>query len=144
MTLNIQDKIEIQELCARIYLCIDGQDAAGFAAGFDPQGTFVAPYGEFTGTDAVRTFMEHHIAAGKEDGVRHFITNQIVDPHADGAHYRFYILKMNIAMGPVAIASAAGDAIVVKTTEGWRFKRFQLIIDPAMFGAEKPALAKAA
>lgn len=144
MTLTTEDKVEIQELCARIYLCIDGNDPAGFAAGFAADGTFVAPYGEFTGTDAVRTFMVQHIAAGKEDGVRHFITNQIVDAHDDGAHYRFYILKMNIATGPVAIASAAGDSIVVKTADGWRFKRFQLIIDPAMFGADKPALARAA
>ena len=117
MTFNTEDKIEIQELCARIYLCIDGNDAAGFAAGFAADGTFVAPYGEFTGTEAVRSFMEHHIAAGKEDGVRHFITNQVIDSHPDGAQYRFYILKMNIATGPVAIASAAGDAIVVKTSE---------------------------
>lgn len=144
MTFTMSDKIEIQELCARIYLCIDGNDAAGFAAGFAADGTFVAPYGEFTGTDAVRSFMEAHIAAGKEDGVRHFITNQVIDEHGDGARYRFYILKMNIATGPVAIASAAGDAIVVKTAEGWRFHRFQLIIDPAMFGSEKPALSKAA
>lgn len=140
MTIPTDDKIEIQELCARIYLAIDGNDAAGFAAGFAADGTFVAPYGEFTGTDAVRSFMEDHIAAGKEDGVRHFITNQVIDPQADGARYRFYILKMNIATGPVAIASAAGDAVVVKTPEGWRFQRFQLMIDPAMFGSEEPAL----
>lgn len=144
MTINVEDKIAIHELCARVYLSIDGNDAAGFAAGFASDGTFVAPYGNYTGTAAVQEFMEHHIAAGKEDGVRHLITNQIVDPHADGAHYRFYILKMNVAAGPIAIATAAGDTIVTKTADGWRFKRFELIIDPAMFGNEKPALSKAA
>lgn len=144
MPISTDDKIEIHELCARIYLCIDGNDAAGFAAGFSSDGTFVAPYGEFTGTDDVRKFMEQHIAAGKEDGVRHIITNQIVEDHEVGARYQFYILKMNIAEGPVAIATAAGDCLVTRTPDGWRFRRFQLNIDPAMFGDAKPALSQAA
>ena len=144
MVLTTDDKIAIHELCARVYLCIDGNDAEGFAAGFSSDGTFVAPYGEFTGTDAVREFMEHHIAAGKEHGVRHLITNQVVEEHETGARYLFYILKMNIAQGPVAIATAAGDCLVARTEAGWRFKRFQLSIDPAMFGNAKPALSQAA
>lgn len=144
MTISTDDKIAIHELCARIYVSIDGHDASGFADGFTSDGLFVAPYGEFTGTDEIRTFMEHHIAQGKEDGVRHLVTNQIVEPHEAGAHYRFYIMKMNVAAGPIAIATAAGECLVARTAEGWRFKRFQLIIDPAMFGDAKPALAKAA
>ena len=51
---------------------------------------------------------------------------------------------MNIAAGPVAIATAGGDCIVRRTAEGWRFKRFELSIDPAMFGNAKPALSHAA
>lgn len=144
MSITTEDKVAIHELCAKIYLCIDGNDAEGFADGFSSDGTFVAPYGEFTGTDAVRTFMEKHIAAGKEDGVRHIITNQIVEDHEVGARYQFYILKMNITEGPVGIATAAGDCLVTRTADGWRFKRFQLSIDPAMFSDNKPALSKAA
>lgn len=144
MTITVQDKLGIRELCARIYLCIDGNDAAGFADGFLPDGTFVAPYGEFTGTEAVRKFMEDHIAAGKEDGVRHFISNEIVEEHQDGALYRFYILKMNVAAGPVAIATAVGESVAAKHDGKWLFKRFELTIDPAMFGQEKPALSRTA
>ena len=76
MTINVEDKIAIHELCARVYLSIDGNDAAGFAAGFASDGTFVAPYGNYTDTAAVQEFMEHHIAdvqrrrAGRIAGIR--------------------------------------------------------------------------
>ena len=144
MTITGDDKLAIQELCARTYLAVDGNDAAGFANCFAPDGIFVAPYGEFAGTEMIRTFMEGHIAAGKENGVRHIVTNHVVEPHEKGARYRFYILKMNVAAGPVAIATAAGDCIVTRSDGEWRFGRVQLAIDPAMFGDQKPALARAA
>lgn len=141
MTIGTDDKIEIHELAARTYIALDGEDAAGFAATFAEDGVFVAPYGEFKGPEAVQTFIASHIAAGKEDGVRHILSNHVIDAHEDGARYRFYIIKMNIQTGPVAIATAGGDCIVSKTADGWRFKRFQLIIDPAMFGDQKPVVA---
>lgn len=141
MTITTDDKIAIHELAARTYIGLDSEDAAGFAAGFADDGVFVAPYGEFVGPAAVEEFITRHIAAGKEDGVRHFLTNQLVESHEEGARYRFYILKENIATGPVAIATAGGDCIVRRTADGWRFKRFQLTIDPAMFGEAKPVVA---
>lgn len=144
MAITMDDKIDIQELCGRTYIGLDNEDAAGFAAGFADDGVFVAPYGEFVGPAAVKEFITGHIAAGKEDGVRHFLTNHVIDAHEDGARYRFYIIKMNIAVGPVAIATAGGDCIVKRTAQGWRFKRFQLIIDPAMFGDAKPVVGPAA
>lgn len=144
MPLTTDDKIEILELTARTYIGLDGEDAAGFAAGFADDGVFVAPYGEFVGPAAVEDFIVKHIAAGKEDGVRHFLTNHVIDAHEDGARYRFSILKMNVAIGPVAIATAGGDCIVRRTGSGWRFKRFQLNIDPAMFGEAKPVVGPAA
>ncbi|MDH2383216.1 MULTISPECIES: nuclear transport factor 2 family protein [Bradyrhizobium] len=144
MTITTEDKIDIQELTARTYIGLDSEDAGGFASGFADDGVFVAPYGEFVGPAAVKEFITKHIAAGKEDGVRHFLTNHVVDAHEEGARYRFYITKMNIATGPVAIATAGGDCIVKRTGQGWRFKRFQLTIDPAMFGDAKPVVAPVA
>jgi len=141
MTITTADRLEIHELAATIYIALDGEDAAGFADCFADDGAFVAPYGEFVGPSAVKDFIAKHIAAGKEDGVRHFLTNYLVEPHEEGARFRFYILKMNVSTGPVGIATAGGDCIVRRTARGWRFMRFQLKIDPAMFGDVKPAVA---
>jgi hypothetical protein len=142
MPLSASDKLEIHELTTRIYREVDAdkKSAAGFASYFAQDGVFVAPYGEFTGPAKVQAFMESHIAAGKEDGVRHYLTNISVDEHEVGARVQFYVLKLNIAVGPVGIASAAGDCLVKRTPQGWRFHRFNLTIDPAMFDARKPAL----
>lgn len=133
MALNAAQKLEIYELASRVYLYLDDENAEGFASLFTKDGVFVAPYGEFEGPAAIKNFMDDHIAAGKEDGVRHFLSNFVVDDHPDGARFRFYILKMNIAKGPSPIATAAGDWIVANTEDGWLLKRFELHIDPAMF-----------
>ena len=137
MALSVADRLDIQELGTRIYYGTDTQDAGIFASYFSEDGVFVAPYGEFTGPKAVKEFMTGHIANGKEDGVKHFLTNFAIDEHPEGARFRFYILKMNVAVGPTNIATAHGDCIVKKTSAGWRFKRFQLSIDPAMFANKK-------
>lgn len=138
MTLTIADKIEIQELSSQIYICLDGKDAPGFASFFADDGAFVAPYGDFVGPEAVKDFIAKHIAAGKEDSVRHFLSNHLVEAHDEGARHRFYIHKIDVAVGPVAIATAGGDCLVKRTKDGWRFKQFKLSIDPAMFGDAKP------
>lgn len=137
MALTAADKLEIHELGTRVYYGTDTKDAALFAFYFSEDGVFVAPYGEFTGPQAIEKFMIGHIAAGKEDGVKHFLTNIAIDEHPDGARFRFYILKMNVVSGPTNIATASGDCIVKRTAAGWRFKRFQLSIDPAMFANKK-------
>ena len=137
MALSPADKLEIHELGTRVYYGTDTEDAALFASYFSDDGVFVAPYGEFKGPKAIEEFMIKHIAGGKEDGVKHFLTNIAIDEHPEGARFRFYILKMNVATGPTNIATASGDCIVKKTGAGWRFKKFQLSIDPAMFANKK-------
>src|SRR3546814_12109692 len=108
MTISSDDKIAIHELCARTYLAIDGNDAGGFANCFAPDGIFVAPYGEFAGSEAIRTFMERHIAAGKENGVRHIVTNHIVEAHEREARSRFHIIKMHVTGGSGGTSTAPG------------------------------------
>ena len=133
MTIGPDDKLQIHELGAKFYVYLDAENPAGVAALFSDDGVFVAPYGEFTGPQAVQGFLESHVAAGKEDGVKHFITNLVVEATAEGARLTFYILKMGVVTGPTLIATASGDCTVQKVGDDWRFTRFELAIDPAMF-----------
>src|SRR3546814_11180639 len=86
--------------------------------------------------------MEGHIAAGKENGVRHIVTNHIVEAHEGEARYRFYIIKMNVAAGPVQIATEGGECLVSLAACKWRFRRFQTTLTPAMLGENNPELDK--
>jgi ketosteroid isomerase-like protein len=129
MSLNADDKLAIHELITDLYLKIDAQDAAGFASLFTGDGVFKAPYGDFKGHAAVQKFMADHIAAGHEDGVRHFVTNLIITPAGPNAVVKFYIIKLKVATGPGFVATADGTFQVSKTTAGWRIAEFALNID---------------
>lgn len=133
MTLPTMDKLAIRELVARLYRSLDENNAIEFAAEFAPTGVFVSPYGEFSGPEKIQAFLDRHIKEGNEEGVRHFITNETVEALGETARVRFYVLKMNVAVGPAPIASASGDCVVRNTVQGWRFQRFELRIDPAVF-----------
>lgn len=142
MTITSDDKIAIQELCNKIYLCLDAKDASGFTSGFVPDGIFATSYGDFEGAEKVRVFIESQIAAGKEDGVRHIVTNPIVEAHEAGARYRASLIKLNVAVGPSFLGTAVVDAVVVRATGGWRFQRLELSIDTAMLGKLTSHLTK--
>ncbi len=129
MTLNADDKLAIHELITDLYLRIDAQDAAGFAQLFTADGVFRAPYGDFKGHAAVEKFMADHIAAGQEDGVRHFVTNFVVKGTGANAVVKFYIIKLKVATGPSFVATADGTFQVSKTAAGWRIAEFALNID---------------
>ena len=129
MSLTADDKLAIHELITELYQRIDAQDAAGFASGFADDGVFRAPYGDFKGHAAVQKFMEEHIAAGQENGVRHFVTNLKVAPAGAEAVVQLYILKLKVATGPSFVATADGTFRVKKTTKGWRIAEFALNMD---------------
>lgn len=129
MPMSTQDKLEIHELLTRAYLCLDTHNDAGWASCFAEDGVFVAPYGEYNGRAAVQQFIKGHIEKGKENGVRHFLTNLLAEGNADDARVLFYIIKMNVRTAPDINATASGDCLVARTKEGWLFKRFRLSID---------------
>jgi ketosteroid isomerase-like protein len=129
MSLNAEDKLAIHELITHLYQRIDAQDAAGFAGYFSEDGIFRAPYGDFKGHAEVQKFMEGHIAAGQEDGVRHFVTNLTVESAGADAVVKLYILKLKVATGPSFVATADGTFKVKKTVKGWRISEFALNVD---------------
>lgn len=127
--IDTQTRLDAIDLFSRLYIEVDSENAAGWAQFFAEDGVFVAPYGEYPGRKAVQEFMEEHVRQGKEKGVRHFLTNFVTDAQGADCRVRFYILKLNVAVGPGFIATAGGDAVVRKTADGWRIARFKLAID---------------
>lgn len=122
--LTPQDYIEIQQLYARYNWTIDAGDVEGYVALYTPDGTF----NTFNGADGLRTFMKNRQGGTR----RHWNSNLVITPATDGAAGRVYLMLVDVGTKPPSISSAARyDDRLVKTAQGWRFKRRQTTPDPA-------------
>ncbi len=118
--LTADDYIEIQQLYARYNNAIDSGDAEGYAATFVPDGVF----NTFNGHDALVGFI--HSWRDRMGGAnrRHWNTNLTILPSAEGASGSVYLLLVDVSVRPPAIQAAAKyEDSLVKTPEGWRFKK---------------------
>ncbi|MEU6264888.1 nuclear transport factor 2 family protein [Saccharopolyspora shandongensis] len=145
MSLSNEDKLAITELSNSQMRSLDNHDVEAWVGAWVPDGKFVATYGTFAGHDAIREFIQGHIAAGKEDGVRHLLTNYIVDGHGDRGTARCAVTKLQVEKPPFIIATGIYQDVVVRTAEGWKFESRQLDIDHGVFArAEVEAAANGA
>ncbi|HRE88029.1 MAG TPA: nuclear transport factor 2 family protein [Myxococcota bacterium] len=134
------DELEIRNLVARYCLATDNADADGFMA------CWVAPdefggydsgaFGKLDTWEALYEFEKHHVGpGGLANGKRHVALNlhvEAVDP--DTAHVTHDMLVVEVAAAPRLIASGRYDrSVVVRTTDGWRFKQRHLHVDPGFF-----------
>jgi hypothetical protein len=117
--LTALDQIQIQQLVAQAdYALHTGQDDGNMYAGlFTADGVF---------DKAVGRAQLAAFARGGRKGTRSLVTNVIVEPSAEGAIGKHYEVAINFvaAAQPVALgATGRYEDVVVKTSEGWRFKK---------------------
>jgi hypothetical protein len=113
--LSPEDYIEIEQLYARYNHLIDSGDAEGYASLFTPDGSFNANKGH----DALVQFIRNRNAPN----LRHWNTNLVITPTAEGARGAVYLMFLNVAGRPAAVGNAGKyEDTLVKTPQGWRFK----------------------
>ena len=118
-TLTAQDFVDIQQLYAKYNWTLDAGDAEGYAATFTPDGVF----NNNVGHDAIVKFA-NTFHAGLGAHVHHWNTNLMILPTADGASGSVYLVLVDFATKPASIATSATYADeLVKTAQGWRFKK---------------------
>ncbi|WCB92270.1 hypothetical protein DSM104299_00960 [Baekduia alba] len=138
MGISPEDRAAIAELNTRFFFALDGHDVEGWCATFTTDGVFASPYGEFPGHDARAEFLRGHIAAGREDGTRHMTVNFAIDDGGD-VTMRSYVVKVQVETSPGIVATGVYDDVLVPTSDGWRFARRSLSIDPGAFAAQAAA-----
>jgi hypothetical protein len=128
-SLTALDYLQIQQLVARYAYALDSGANAGrmYADLFAPGGAFVEPSGErISGRDPLAA-----LAVKNQRGpmvVRHFITNHTIEPTAEGAIGKQYLVQLAIGEnGKASEVAGAGhyEDAYVKTANGWRFSRRQ-------------------
>ena len=119
-SLTADDYFEIQQLYAQYNHSIDSGDAEGYAATFTPDGVF----NTFSGHDALVGFIHRWRETMNGGNMRHWNSNLLIKGTPEGASGSVYLLLVNISLRPPVIATAAQYTDeLVKTPEGWRFKK---------------------
>jgi hypothetical protein len=117
--LTTDDLVEIQQLYAKYNWALDAGDSQGYAATFTPDGVF----NNNAGRDAIVKFADT-FHAGLGGHVKHWNTNLMILPTATGASGQVYLVLVDFANKPATIVtSATYSDELVKTPQGWRFKK---------------------
>ncbi|HMD34099.1 MAG TPA: nuclear transport factor 2 family protein [Vicinamibacterales bacterium] len=117
--LTTDDLVEIQQLYARYNWALDSGDAEAYAATFTPDGVF----NNNTGHDAIVKFAQG-FHAGLGSHLKHWNTNLMITPSPSGANGQVYLMLVDYATKPPSIFTSATYADeLVKTPQGWRFKK---------------------
>jgi hypothetical protein len=115
-SLTTQDYIDIQQLYARYNVAIDAANAEAYADTFTADGVF----NTFNGREALLGFARGYTGTNR----RHWNTNLVITPSPEGAKGSVYLFLLDVSTKPPSIGTAIQyDDTLVKTPQGWRFKK---------------------
>lgn len=123
MPLSPADRLEIHELYSRYAVYFDGGDAQAWADLFSERGRFlVNGQLDVAGRDALAAFARERLA--QAPGIRHFITNVVVDDTADGVTGQAYVLVLCKVPGQPLLLRTLGEYedVLVREGAGWCFQ----------------------
>lgn len=124
--LTVEDYIAIQQLYATYAHALDKGEGDRFAATFTVDGEFTGGRGPGHAAEQrrPREGTEALTAMGARSGTRHFTANLVITPIAGGAKGSCYLLLYNARTTPPSfVETAIYDDTLVKTPQGWKFKK---------------------
>ena len=123
-TLDVADRLDILDLYARYSVLFDTGQAEAWADLFTPDGTFFIVGGpSLYGTAELEPFAERRYR--DTPGIRHIVSNVIVEPAGDGARGSAYVVVLGGVDDGAAtqILTLGGyDDRLARTESGWRFE----------------------
>lgn len=134
MGLTLEDKFDIQQLCAKYYVSTDEKDVDGFMDCWidSDEIVFESEFGDFKGRKEIRDFEDNHVNRGMAVGKRHLLGNVIIEEGDDDrtAFVTSYLVVMEVADIPHIVATAIyRRSKAVKTDLGWKFVHRKMDVD---------------
>ncbi len=132
MTLSTDDVVAIQQLAAAYCHHMDDGDGEAVASLFVDDGQIEI-------IDLVTSVGHDEIAANSSlfpqvmPGGRHIVQNVWVDGDGDSATMRAYLANIVAGDTPSAVQTGRYHDEVVRTADGWRFRRRTLTLDGRLF-----------
>jgi uncharacterized protein (TIGR02246 family) len=125
--LTAEDRVAIEQLCARYANAADTGDAAAWADCFTVDGRFVSFGRTHAGREALMAVTEG--SRNRPPG-RHWIANLVVEATDYGASATAYLAWLHITKSPVTMPTTGiyRDELV-RTPAGWRFRLREFVDD---------------
>jgi hypothetical protein len=129
--LSALDYLEIRELVARYAYAVDtgAENGAVYASLFAPDGAFLDRAGKATTGAENLAALARRNTRGQQSAF-HFIMNHVIEPSAEGATGKEYLVQLRIGEGQRPNEIFGGghyEDVYVKTPLGWRFKQRQFL-----------------
>jgi SnoaL-like domain len=124
--LTADDYIEIQQLYAAYAHALDKGESERFASTFVLDGEFTGGRGPGRGGEARNPIKGKNalLEMGGRGGLRHFNANLLITPTPEGAKGSVYLLLFDARNVPATIVETAiYEDTLVKTSQGWKFKK---------------------
>jgi hypothetical protein len=117
------DYAEIQMLYARYNYAFDSSNPAMYGGVFTTDGEFVIGDRTLRGQKEIG-----ELAAGRgplkpRPKIFHISTNVLIEPAPEGAKGSSYVTLIDLQKNPAVTGGGTYEDAIVKTAEGWRFKR---------------------
>jgi SnoaL-like domain len=130
------DYVEIEQLYARYNIALDSGDAEAWVATFTPDGTFNTSSGREGLLKFAKEWHEKRNGANR----RHWNSNLRLMGTPEGAEGSVYLMLLDVSTRPASIAlTGMYSDTLVKTADGWRFKKRQVKGDTPAPAAAAPA-----
>lgn len=131
------DRAAIADLILSFARCVDDSDHAQYTANFTEDGSLILPFAEVHGRDQILAMPD----PPKNWATHHLIGNILIDIDGDTARTRAYLTATHVfdAAQPSNNAQAGGwyTHELIRTSEGWRFRRVELHV---VWETEKPMI----
>jgi hypothetical protein len=127
--LTNDDRREIGELIARFAHAMDSKDADAYRRIFTDDGVFVMDgMKTWTGTKELETM----VAGPRRERpkITHFFSNIKIEPTPQGAKATHYVILIDLQKNPAITSGGYCDNDVVKTRDGWKFKKRWCAVEP--------------
>ena len=127
--MNVEDKLEIQELTARYANAMDDSNLEAWLGTWDATGMWKGGLGEFQGSEKLK---ELFAALGDRiKNKRHVMTNFVIDGFGDQAQQRCCMLVFDRVNEAKLLASGVYNDRLIKTDGKWKFLERRVVLDPS-------------
>jgi uncharacterized protein (TIGR02246 family) len=128
--LSSQDYNEIHSLYARYAHAFDKTDPEMYGNVFTADGEFVIGERVLKGRKEIASLTTAFGPVKNRPKIFHVNSNVLIEPSPDGAKGSTYVVLMDLSKNPAITGGGVYEDSIVKTADGWRFKKRVYFAEP--------------